>query len=58
MRTLVFVRSLGIIGQVVAVVIVFFGLKYQLNMVHANPSRTSLDRGQGATTDGGYLRKK
>lgn len=30
MRTLIFVRSLGIIGQIVAIVIVFFGLKYQL----------------------------
>ncbi len=30
MRTLIFVRSLGIIGQMVAVVIVFFGLKYQM----------------------------
>ncbi len=29
-RTLVFVRSLGIIGQIVAIVIVFFGLKYQM----------------------------
>lgn len=30
LRTLVFVRSLGIIGQVLAVVIVFFGLNYQM----------------------------
>jgi len=30
LRTLIFVRSLGIIGQIVAVVIVFFGLKYQM----------------------------
>jgi two-component system sensor histidine kinase RegB len=30
LRTLLFVRSLGIIGQIVAVFIVFFGLKYQL----------------------------
>lgn len=30
LRTLVFVRSLGIVGQVVAIVIVFFGLKYQM----------------------------
>jgi two-component system sensor histidine kinase RegB len=30
LRTLVFVRSLGIIGQVVAIFIVFFGLKYQM----------------------------
>ncbi|MCE9524082.1 MAG: ActS/PrrB/RegB family redox-sensitive histidine kinase [Alphaproteobacteria bacterium] len=30
LRTLIFVRFLGIIGQIVALVIVFFGLKYQL----------------------------
>ncbi len=30
LRTLIFVRSLGIIGQIVAIVIVFFGLKYQM----------------------------
>ena len=30
LRTLVFIRSLGIVGQVVAVLIVFFGLKYQM----------------------------
>jgi two-component system, sensor histidine kinase RegB len=30
LRTLVFVRSLGIIGQIVAIFIVFFGLKYQM----------------------------
>lgn len=30
LRTLVFIRSLGIVGQVVSVVIVFFGLKYQM----------------------------
>jgi two-component system sensor histidine kinase RegB len=30
LRTLVFIRSLGIIGQMVAVLIVFFGLKYQM----------------------------
>jgi len=30
LRTLVFVRSLGIIGQFVATIIVFFGLKYQM----------------------------
>jgi two-component system sensor histidine kinase RegB len=30
LRTLVFVRFLGIIGQFVAIVIVFFGLKYQM----------------------------
>lgn len=30
LRTLISVRSLGIIGQLVAVVIVFFGLKYQM----------------------------
>lgn len=30
MRTLLFVRALGIIGQIVAIVIVFFGLKYQM----------------------------
>lgn len=30
LRTLIFVRSLGIIGQIVAIFIVFFGLKYQM----------------------------
>lgn len=30
LRTLVFIRSLGIVGQIVAVLIVFFGLKYQM----------------------------
>lgn len=30
LRTLVFIRSLGIIGQFVAIMIVFFGLKYQM----------------------------
>jgi two-component system sensor histidine kinase RegB len=30
LRTLVFIRSLGIVGQVVSIVIVFFGLKYQM----------------------------
>jgi two-component system, sensor histidine kinase RegB len=30
LRTLIFVRFLGIIGQIAAVVIVFFGLKYQM----------------------------
>ncbi len=30
LRTLLFVRSLGIVGQIVAIVIVFFGLKYQM----------------------------
>jgi two-component system sensor histidine kinase RegB len=30
LRTLVFVRSLSIIGQVVAIILVFFGLKYQM----------------------------
>ena len=30
LRTLIFVRSLSIIGQIVAIVIVFFGLKYQM----------------------------
>ena len=30
LKTLVFIRSLGIVGQLVAIMIVFFGLKYQM----------------------------
>jgi two-component system sensor histidine kinase RegB len=33
LRTLIFVRSLGVIGQLVAIFIVFLGLKYQLPIV-------------------------